>query len=260
MRNLKQILNPCKNMGMRKEVIEMDEVKSAGTPKWLITLLVVMAVMLGAQSVFLFAMWRERPHESKRECPVSHLFGKDKAQRKATSPSEKAQAKESRDPFDGMDEMWRNFEKDDWDPFDEIRRMQDHMNSLFDDSFGRFSSAPGAKHGSHAFAFSPNLDLQDKGDSYVARMDVPGADKDNVSINLEDRVLTVSGQIDESSEKKDGDHVLRKERRSGSFKRSVTLPGPVVADKLDAQYDNGVLTVTIPKAKEETQSKTIRIK
>ena len=238
----------------------MDEVKSKRTPTWLITLLVVVVAMLGAQSVFLFALWRDLPRERKRECPVTHLFGKDNTSSKEASHSGKAQAKESRDPFDNMDEMWRNFDKGDWDPFDEIRRMQEHMNSLFDDSFGRFSLAPGAKRGGRALAFSPNLDLQDKDDSYVARMDVPGADKNNLSVNLEDRVLTVSGQISESSEKKDGDQVLRKERRTGSFKRSVTLPGPVVADKLDAQYENGVLTITIPKAKEETQSKTIRIK
>ncbi len=53
---------------------------------------------------------------------------------------------------------------------------------------------------------------------------------------------------------------MRRMRRSGSFKRSITLPGAVIADKLDARYENGVLTVTVPKAKEETQSRTVQVK
>jgi len=231
------------------------ESKSAKLPLWLTALLVAILALLGTQSLFLFKVWRNLPNDER-----ASAFRTTAPAKGAERQPFQAHKNGTNDPFDDMDPLWRDFDKDDWDPFDEFRHMREQMNSLFDDSFGRFSLTPGAKHGSHAHTFAPNLDLQEKDDCYVARMDIPGADKNNVSVNLEDRDLTVSGRISESTEKKDGDQVLRKERRSGSFKRSLTLPGPVAADKLDARYDNGVLTITIPKAKEDKQSKTVQVK
>jgi HSP20 family protein len=90
-------------------------------------------------------------------------------------------------------------------------------------------------------------------------MDVPGAEKPKLSVTIEDRVLTISGQISESYDRKAGDHIYRKERRSGKFERSVTLPGAVKADEMIAQYENGVLTVTVPKAAENIKSKSIQV-
>ena len=237
-----------------------DNAKPIAAPTWLAALLCGMAVILGAQSLFLFKLWRGLPHAGD-QASFSTTSKSGQAEESGRANSARTQTRGLRDPFGDLDELWRNFDKEDWSPFDEFKHIREQMNSLFDDSFSHFSLTPGAaKHGARAFTFSPNLDLQDKGDSYVARMDIPGANKNNLSVNLEDRVLTVSGQINEATEKKDGDQILRKERLSGSFKRSVTLPGGVIADKLDANYENGVLTITLLKAKEDKQSKTIQVK
>jgi len=223
------------------------------TPGWLTGLLITLLAVMCVQSALLFKLWKGLPGE-RRYSERAVLPGKS-----ATTQADKA-APGNADPFGDWDAMFKRFDQDEWNPFEEFRHMREEMNSLFDDSFGRFSLTPEGKQGTHAFSFSPNLDLQEKEDSYVARMDIPGTDKNNLSVKIEDRELTVSGQISESTEKKNGHQVLRKERRTGSFKRSLMLPGPVEADKLDARYENGVLTVTIPKAKEEKSSKSVQVK
>lgn len=230
-----------------------DGIKEARPPVWMAALLAVVLAALGLQSVFLYKVWKSLPDD--RRTGVGAV-----PSGRTTAPGAGSADPKSGDPFEGWDSMFNRFDREEWDPFEEMRHMREQMDSLFDDSFGRFSLTPKGRAGAHAFAFSPNLDLQEKDDRFVARMDIPGADKNNLSVKLEDRELTVSGQISESSEKKDGQQVLRKERRSGSFRRSILLPGPVEADKLEARYENGVLTITIPKAKEEKPSTKIQVK
>mgnify|MGYP001478791858 CR=1 FL=1 len=230
-------------------------------PKGIAAVLAVLALVLGVQSVVLFKMWQERPApRGERACEAS--AGSHRDAREDAEPSAPSGAPKGLRPFADLDEFWRGFDSGNWDPLDEMKRMREHMNSLFDDSFGRFSLVPGAgKQGDRYPGFSPKLDLQEKDDCYVARMDIPGANKNDISVTLEDRVLTVTGRVQETVEQKDRNQVLRKERRSGRFERTLTLPGPVLPDKMDARYENGVLTVTIPKAKEvDTQSKTIQVK
>jgi HSP20 family protein len=232
-------------------------------PKWAIALGVLLALVLGVQSLLLFRLWQERPRERPglhaAECAPAQAT-RDQERASASVPQPSKQLKKG-DPFAELDEFGRDFDIRDWDPLEEMKRMREHMDSLFDDSFGRFNLSPGSlKLGVRPFGFSPKLDLQEKDDCYVASMDLPGANKNDISVKLEDRVLTVSGQIQETVEQKDRDQVLRKERRSGKFERTLTLPGPVLPDKMDARYENGVLAVTIPKAKEvDTQTKTIHV-
>lgn len=149
---------------------------------------------------------------------------------------------------------------DNWDPFQELQHMRDQMGSMFDDSFSHFRMNSNVTNLWGDMAFSPSLDMKEEKDRYVVRMDIPGADKSNLNVSVDDRLLTVSGQIDEQRESHDGDQVLHRERRSGQFQRSVSLPGPVKASGLDAQYENGVLTVTVPKADTGSESKHIQIK
>jgi HSP20 family protein len=242
-----------------------EEMRSAW-PKWAGILWIVMAVVMGVQSVVLLRLWQERPRERpahryervSKNNPASHRGSSD-----AASAQPQAGAPKGLRPFADLDELWRDFDTGSWDPLDEMKRMRERMDSLFDDSFGRFSLSPGAgsMSGGRHSEFSPKLDLQEKDDCYVASMDIPGANKNDISVKLEDRVLTVAGRVQETVEQKDRDQVLRKERRSGRFERTLTLPGPVLPDKMDARYENGVLAVTIPKAKEvDKQTKTIPVK
>lgn len=90
-------------------------------------------------------------------------------------------------------------------------------------------------------------------------MDIPGAEKSNISVNITDRMLEVSGQINETVVDK-GKNQLRKERRSGEFRRALTLPGPVKAGEMEAKYENGVLVVTIPKADEKDEARSIKVR
>jgi HSP20 family protein len=108
-------------------------------------------------------------------------------------------------------------------------------------------------------SFAPQMDVKDQNGEYIVRFDIPGADKSKITVNVDDRQLTVKGSTDETIEKKDGDRVLRQERRSGQFERSITLPGPVEADKITARYENGVLVVTAPKAGQTPNNTTIKV-
>ncbi len=157
------------------------------------------------------------------------------------------------DPFD-TDDLFGN----DWDPFRSIREMQEHMRRMLDEHRQRFKSGFGSLEEGDVF-MSPSMDLSDEGDKYVVRLDMPGLDKSNIKVNVEGRLLTISGQSESSAEEKDGNRIIRRERRSGMFHRSITLPGPVVSDKVEAKYENGVLVVSIPKADEEIPSKSVPV-
>lgn len=137
--------------------------------------------------------------------------------------------------------------------------MRQQMDHMFNDSFGRFRQAPGFQSMWGGTTFSPSMDLEERGGNYVVRMDIPGTDKSDISININDRKLEVAGKIDETVEEQ-GKNQLRKERRTGEFKRSITLPGPVKADEMEAKYEDGVLAITVPKAEEQYGSRSIELK
>lgn len=146
-----------------------------------------------------------------------------------------------------------------WDPFKEFRSMRQQMDQMFNDSFGRFQQSADFQSMWDGTTFAPSMDVEEKDEVYVVRMDIPGADKSNISVNINDRQLVVSGKVDETIEEQ-GKNQLRKERRSGEFKRSLTLPGPVKSDEMEAKYEDGVLTVTLPKAEEQRGARSINIK
>jgi len=93
------------------------------------------------------------------------------------------------------------------------------------------------------------MDLTEGEDAYLVRLDMPGLDKSDIDVKVEGMLLTITGSSESEAESRDAaGKTLRRERRSGRFQRTVTLPGPVQADKVDARYENGVLTITVPKA------------
>ncbi|MGI6098724.1 MAG: Hsp20/alpha crystallin family protein [Kiritimatiellia bacterium] len=131
------------------------------------------------------------------------------------------------------------------DPFMALREMQEQMDRMMDES-DWMRADPQALHGR---ALSPRMDLTESDDAYVVRLDMPGLDKSDINVKVEGLLLTISGSSESGSESQDAaGKTLRRERRSGQFQRTVSLPGPVQADKVDARYENGVLTITVPKA------------
>jgi HSP20 family protein len=109
------------------------------------------------------------------------------------------------------------------------------------------------------FAVTPAIDIVEKDDAYEVTAELPGLDAKNVDLQLADGVLTIKGEKKEEKEEKTKDRYVS-ERRYGSFRRSLQVPTSVDADKIEASYKSGVLTVTLPKSAEsQKQQKTIPI-
>ena len=129
-----------------------------------------------------------------------------------------------------------------------VRNLQREVDSIFDRFFGRTSSGGG----STLAVWSPQTDLVETDEDFRLHLDVPGMSTEDININLQNRTLTVNGE--RTSERTDeGEEFVRVERAFGSFHRTFTLPEAVDADSIEASYDNGVLTITVPKTAESTR-------
>lgn len=104
----------------------------------------------------------------------------------------------------------------------------------------------------------PAMDVVENEHDYTVRIDLPGIDPDNVKVEIEDQMLTVSGETGDTIER-EGDRYHYRERRYGTFQRSVRLPNTVDTDKIDASFENGVLNIVLPKLP-QAQPKQIAVK
>ena len=139
-----------------------------------------------------------------------------------------------------------------WEPVREMMTLREAMDRLFDDAFTRPISL---RDGGWS---SPAIDMYQTDDDVVVKVALPGFKADEVQINVTGDVLTLRGEMKQEEEQKDKAWHIR-EHRWSSFERSVTLPTDVKADKAAADFENGILTVTLPKA-EEVKPKTITVK
>ena len=129
-------------------------------------------------------------------------------------------------------------------PWDQLNHLHQQMDQLFNDTVSQF---PTDSSPLLSAVSSPNLDVREEKDHYTVRVDMPGTNKESIKVNVEGRMLTISGDRTTVDETKDNDKVVRTERSMAEFVRTVELPGPVKADSVDAKYDNGVLTLNLPK-------------
>lgn len=106
--------------------------------------------------------------------------------------------------------------------------------------------------------WNPAVDVEEKDQEYVVRVELPGITKDDVQITARENTLTIRGEKKQASEKKDSNY-YRSERSYGSFERSFALPGGLKIDRIDASFKDGILEVTVPKA-EEAKPKSIEVK
>ena len=125
-----------------------------------------------------------------------------------------------------------------------------------DELFGNFLSEAG--NGWLLGQTIPAIDLSETESTFEVRVDVPGIKPGDLDILLTGNTLTISGQRKEEYEEK-GHTLYRAERRSGAFSRSITLPNSVKEDHVDAQYHDGVLTITLQKT-EEAKTRKIKVK
>jgi HSP20 family protein len=136
-----------------------------------------------------------------------------------------------------------------WDPF---RLAREEMETLWSQLIGEPTERL------FKGRIVPSLDLSETPNTIEIRMDAPGMKPEEIDVQLANGVLTISGERKEEKEEK-GKTFHRVERRYGSFSRSVTVPAAVTEDKVDAQYHDGVLTITLQKT-EEAKSRKIKVK
>ena len=127
-----------------------------------------------------------------------------------------------------------------WDPLGDLRRMDETINRLWRGIGGRDTAVEGIE------SWAVPLDVVQEGDNIVVRASLPGIKPEDVGVSIEDDVLTIKAQSSEEHETKEGDYLM-KERRSGSFHRSLRLPDTVDTEKVESTYKNGVLSITFPK-------------
>jgi HSP20 family protein len=140
-----------------------------------------------------------------------------------------------------------------WEPVRELNTIQNEMNRLFN-TFFEAGPGNGGGAGTPLRRWIPAMDLVETEDDFVLRADLPGLAEQDVNIELEDHILTVSGERKaEHEERKEG--YYRVERASGTFSRSLTLPEGVNPDSVKATFDKGVLEVRIPKPAERKPRK-----
>jgi HSP20 family protein len=138
-----------------------------------------------------------------------------------------------------------------WEPVREMMTLREAMDRLFDDAFTRPISLSGG-------SVVPAIDLYQNDDEVVVKAALPGLKADDVQISITADVLTLRGEFKQETEQKDTTYHIR-EQRFGSFERTVMLPTDVQTDKAKADFENGVLTIALPKA-ETVKPKTISIK
>jgi HSP20 family protein len=153
-----------------------------------------------------------------------------------------------------------------WRPFENLRREIDRVFEDFDGGmwrspFGRslFDFQPFTQRES-SWAAAPAVDIAETEKAYEIAAELPGMDEKNVEVKFADGVLTIKGEKQEEKEEKKKDYYLS-ERNYGSFQRAFQVPDGVDADKIEANFKNGVLTVTMPKSAEAQKSaKKITVK
>jgi len=139
-----------------------------------------------------------------------------------------------------------------WPGFGRLSSLRDELDRLFESPWTEFARTSQLLSG-----WTPALDVHEDKDNFVVHADLPGMKREEIEVSLHDGALSISG--DRKAEKKfDEAEVYRTERFFGKFQRTVTLPAPVAADKVKAQYKDGILTITLPKT-EAAKPKQIEV-
>jgi HSP20 family protein len=139
-----------------------------------------------------------------------------------------------------------------WDPFASLADIQAEMNRLFESSRRRFDL------GTYDGGFVPPVDVIEEADTLWVRMDLPGCRKEDVTVTLQDNLLTIKGERRQEAAGKEASY-YRQERVYGPFTRAIELPMSVDAGHIDAHFRDGVLHVKLPKT-EEARPKQIEVK
>lgn len=143
-------------------------------------------------------------------------------------------------------------------PFRRMTNLRDEVDQLFDYAFGRLlGSHENGRNQQMLEGWGPAVNLYDDKDSLTIQAELPGMKKDDIQINLQDGFLSISGER-KQEQKFENAETYRSERFLGRFHRTISLPSEVDAEKIKASYNDGVLTVTLPKS-EKAKPKQIPV-
>lgn len=128
-----------------------------------------------------------------------------------------------------------------WEGFGRLSSLRDELDRLFESPWAELTRSSQLLSG-----WTPALDVHEDKDNYTVHAELPGMKREEIEVTLHDGALSISGErkLDKQYEEAE---VYRTERFFGKFQRTVTLPAPVAADKVKAQYKDGILTITLPK-------------
>lgn len=138
-------------------------------------------------------------------------------------------------------------------PFNELSRLFERMQSDFEEVARNWGDE------SELVSSSVRVDLEDKDDEFVLTAELPGFDKDDIDVRVTDRTLRLEAEHAEETEAEEEGEYVKRERHRASVARSISLPEAVEADDISATFNNGVLTVRLPKSEPVTQGKQIEI-
>jgi len=141
-----------------------------------------------------------------------------------------------------------------WKPAEVQSRFKNEFDRLFDSFFDNFEFG----RSNELFPVSPKADIEETDNNYVVNLDLPGIDKKDLKIHLENGNLIIKGEKKQQKDYKDS-NMICSERSYGSFQRVFSLPSEVKSGEIDAEYKDGVLKISLPKA-EEVKRKEIQIK
>jgi HSP20 family protein len=141
-----------------------------------------------------------------------------------------------------------------WEPFSDLMSLREAMDRLFEDSYVRPGGRAVAAHGPADVA----LDVIETDDAFVVTASLPGVKPEDVEITITGETLVIKGES-KSETKAEPATYLYQERRYGAFARTIVVPAPVQADKAEAKFKDGILTLSVPKA-EEAKPKSVRVK
>ena len=142
-----------------------------------------------------------------------------------------------------------------WDPFRDVAALQDRINRIFSESF---DSSRELDDDGGLYDWRPPVDIYETADGYNLKVELAGVEKEDVSVEVKDNVLTIRGERLLDPEVKD-EQYYRKERTFGKFQRSFTLQEPIKPEQVKASFKNGVLTIVVPRPTQE-KAKQIAVK
>jgi HSP20 family protein len=130
-----------------------------------------------------------------------------------------------------------------YDPFEELRRLHEYIDRMFEDMFRSYSTP---SFGTEVSFRAPPVDVIDEGDKIRVVAEIPGVRKEDLDVRVFEDSVVIRAERKESTEKKDKGYYLR-ERSYSTYYRTIALPAPVIPEKAEATYTNGVLELVLPK-------------